>query len=348
MKAGALAGAGLIGVTGNASAADDWVINDAPVVSDATYPTMGTDASNPTATVFGNFKCPNTQEFVQQNLDHLIRDFVKSGKLNLQFRTVAYEPHPGDSSHGSSYWYISSSDPLISEASVGVWDVDSNDYWQFFLDMFQNKVSGKVTLDDLGDRMSDSGVENIGTIRDRTAAGRYEDDVKRSKRAARDAGLKWTPWMEFRGDTASPHHDYSKVSSWLESHLPSSSATTQSTESDAGGSTDGGSSDGGSSDGGSSDGGGSDGGSLGRTITIDGQGDSSTAEYHLSVTGSLRAVDKTMERRDSVDGSSASGFVIDLADQYEFDGHVARFTADGPVDVTIDGNSVSVDDLPPF
>lgn len=219
IEAGVLAGAGVLGATGSASAADADVVDGAPVVEGATYPTVGADESNPMATVFGNFKCPNTREFVLENLDDLVREFVATGRCNLRFRTVAYEPMPGDSSHGSSDWYISSSDPRISEASVGAWNVDPDGYWQFFLDMFQDQVSGRVTLDEVADRMRESGVEGVGAVRERTADGRYDDDVVESKRAARDAGLQWTPWMEFAGDTTSPHHGYSGLSRWVESRL---------------------------------------------------------------------------------------------------------------------------------
>ena len=318
VKMGAAAGAGLLGLTGSASAADDSVVDGAPVVSSATYPTMGTDASNPTATVYGNFKCPYTQDFVLNNLDNVIRDFVETGRLNLQFRTVAYEPFPSNPSHGSSEWYISSSDPRISEASLGVWNVDPNDYWQYFLDMFQNQVSGYVTLGDLADRMAASGVEGVGAIRDRTAAGNYESEVVQSKQAARAANLQWTPWMEFEGDTVSPHHGYSGLADWLDARAPSASAATQSAES----------------------------ASFDRTLVVDGGVRENDAHYEFEVSGNVRVVGKTTEGIDSVGEGSVSGRVVGWADHYEFSGELTGFSIDGPAELALDGQSVSADDLP--
>ncbi|WP_433630560.1 hypothetical protein [Halomicrococcus sp. NG-SE-24] len=84
---------------------------------------MGTDKDNPTATLYGNFKCPYTQEFVRGgNLEAVLNEYVTSGDFNLRFRALVYQP-PGTSSHGSDYYYISDSDPLISQAALGVWDV---------------------------------------------------------------------------------------------------------------------------------------------------------------------------------------------------------------------------------
>lgn len=212
-----------LGVLGAAQPAAAWheTITDVPFLSGQRYPTMGTDSSNPTATVFGNFKCPYTQEFVLNNLSPIAQEFVSTGRMNLRFRCVAYEPDPDDPSHGSSYYYISDSDPRISEASLGVWDVDPNDYWAYYLDMFQTQVSGWVSLDDLIARMDAAGVDNLSTIRDRVSSGTYEQDVKDSRDAAAAADLPWTPWMELAGDTTSPHHDIDTVTDWIDARVGS-------------------------------------------------------------------------------------------------------------------------------
>lgn len=215
---GSTAALGALGATQPAAAWHE-TIADVPFLPGQRYPTMGTDSSNPTATVFGNFKCPYTQEFVLNNLSPIAQEYVSTGRMNLRFRCVAYEPNPDDPSHGSSYYYISDSDPRISEASLGVWDVDPNDYWGYYLDMFQDQVSGWVSLDELISRMDAAGVDSLGSIRDRVAADSYEQAVVDSRDAAAAADLPWTPWMKFGSYTTSPHHDIGTVTDWIEARL---------------------------------------------------------------------------------------------------------------------------------
>jgi hypothetical protein len=114
-------GAAFLGLAGAASAnhTTSGPISGAPVPNDPnqfTYATMG-EGNNPTATLYGNLKFPYTKDFVLNNLEDVIREFVEPGRLDIRYRALAYEP-PGESSHGSSYYYISSSDPRISECAM--------------------------------------------------------------------------------------------------------------------------------------------------------------------------------------------------------------------------------------
>ncbi|GAA0239806.1 hypothetical protein GCM10009000_064210 [Halobacterium noricense] len=233
---GVVAAVGL-GSTIPASAAE---ISNAPVPDDTdalTYATMGTDKDNPTAELYGNFKCPYTQEFVRGgNLEAVLNEYVASGDLNLQFRALAYQP-PGTSSHGTSTYYISDSDPLISEAAMGVWDVSPGDYWQFFNYMFSDLISGNVSFSEMENRMQSTSVSNRSTIIDRASSGKFDDEVEQNRYSAGDHDVTFTPTLVLDGETIPPHHDTDELLEWIGNRI-SSSSTSSDTEDNTDSSSD--------------------------------------------------------------------------------------------------------------
>ncbi|WP_458186029.1 hypothetical protein [Haladaptatus sp. NG-WS-4] len=91
--------AALFGFAGTASAnhTTSDPVSGAPVPDDPgqfTYATMG-EGNNPTATLYGNFKCPYIREFVLGNMEDVIQEFVKPGRLDLRYRALAYDPPGG-------------------------------------------------------------------------------------------------------------------------------------------------------------------------------------------------------------------------------------------------------------
>ncbi|WP_458206035.1 thioredoxin domain-containing protein [Haladaptatus sp. NG-SE-30] len=221
-------GAALLGIAGTASAnhTTSDPVSGAPVPNDPgqfTYATMGA-GDNPTATLYGNFKCPYTKDFVLNNLEDVIEKFVEPGRLDLRYRALAYEP-PGQSSHGSSYYYISDSDPRISECAMGAWNAEPNEYWAFFRDMFEDLVSGTVTYEDMRTRMAQSDLEERDTAIAWAKDGRYEDPVYQTRYAAGDDGVTFTPTFELNGETTAPHHDTQDLLNWIENHLPENSTS---------------------------------------------------------------------------------------------------------------------------
>ena len=208
--AAAIAGTGaLTAATGSAAAASkSEQIGDAPygAVEDARYATMGVDDDAPTATLYGNFKCPYTQNFVLDHLAALARDYVRTGRLNLRFRSLAYEPNPDNPSHGISPEYISEDDPDIARTGLGVWNEEPENYWQYFLDMFQNQPSGGYDNDDLEALMERYDVRNWGLIGNYVANDRYEDALRETQDDAADVGVTATPTLVMEGETTYPHH----------------------------------------------------------------------------------------------------------------------------------------------
>ena len=222
----AFASAGLLGAiaTGNASAAARTrQVSNAPfrAVADSRYATMGSDPDAPTATLYGNFKCPYTQDFALNHLPALVRDYVRSGKLNLRFRSLAYEPNTDNPSHGISPEYISEDDPDIARTGLGVWNEEPGNYWEYFRSMFRNRPSGGYSTDELEGLMKRYDVRNWNRIGEYVTADRYEDALRDTQDAAARHGVTATPTLVFEGDTTYPHHSQNNedLYDWLDARL---------------------------------------------------------------------------------------------------------------------------------
>ncbi|WP_187433118.1 DsbA family protein [Natronococcus pandeyae] len=174
---------------------------------------MGTDSDAPTATVYGNFKCPITQDFVFGNLEAIIEEFVVTGRLNLEFYNLTYDPGT------TSSYFISDSDPRIASIGLAVWDEDPNSYWQFHHDTFVDAPSGYVDYDELASRVRSSDVSNVDALVDRAEDGAYDGEVEQIAATAAADGISYTPQMEFAGETVAPHHDTQSILNWIEARL---------------------------------------------------------------------------------------------------------------------------------
>ena len=213
----------LLGVAGVASGRTASTVANAPVPNSPdshTYPTMGSGDGTPTATVYGNFKCPYTKEFVSGNLQAIIDEFVTTGRLALRFYNLAYQP--GD----TSAHYISSSDPRCAAMGIGVWNEDPDSYWQFFAETFDDPPEGYVDYSELASRARSAGVSNADTIAKKARAGEYDAAVERISDEAGANGVTFTPTLELAGDTTAPHHGTQAILDWIESRLGDASANT--------------------------------------------------------------------------------------------------------------------------
>lgn len=316
-----VAGTTLFGAIGAGSASAASPLSDVPTPdeADSTYAVMGTDGDNPTATLYGNFKCPYTQRFVQGNLHAVIDEFVTTGELNLQFRDLAHEPDPSDPSHGSAEYYISASDPLIGQAALGVWDVQPGNYWGFFETMFDDPVSGYVTLSEMTDRMRAADVGNRSTIAARVEKNRYRSAVEANADAANRVGVSFTPTLELNGATTAPHHGTQALLDWLDANLPE----TPSSETDATV--------------------GNDTTSEPRIITVDGRPTDGRIDYEITVSGDISkdtANGATVDSGDLIDGNTAIGAVGPWKDSYSFTGEITELALSKETAIYIDGNRV--------
>ena len=311
MKSVSAAAVGL-GVMGTASAAPS--VSGAPVPDDTdlTYATMGTDADNPTATVFGNFKCPYTQNFVNNNLKDVIDEYVSTGQLNVEFRALALQP-PGTSSHGSSTYYISSSDPRISEVALSAWNEQPGEYWDFFEMMFDDLVSGTVTYEEMRNHLDSAGVGDRSDIISNAKDGDYNNAVERTADVAGNVGVSFTPTMELNGETTAPHHDTDSLLDWIGSQISGSSSSTSET-----------------------------------TITIDGTATNRKTEYEFSVDGTVeqtRAMGASKDAWDEISGSTVSGAVGPWKDSYSIAGEITQFSIEDGAVIYQDGETVDPQQL---
>lgn len=340
--------AAIASVAGVGSASAASAPTDVPIPDNTSmmYPTMGTDADNPTATIYGNFKCPFTQEFVWGNLQDIIEEHVKEGNINIRFRQVAYEPDPNNPTHGQAGTFISPSDPTIGSGSLAVWEVEPESYWSYFFTMFSELVSGTVKSDDLGSRMKKAGVKDRDEILARVEEGRYSDLVKRSTEVARDLDVPNTPRFEMAEKITNPRHEVNDVLNWVEtnitsavSHLPQEDKKEE-TKSD----TSSESSKGKSKSGGS----GSSKGSSKTKITFDGSSAEAWAHYEFTVSGSFeknRAMSASLDDGDSISGSTAKGGVGPWKDTFTYTGKITDLTLSQKIDVYRNGEIVDLDEL---
>jgi protein-disulfide isomerase len=304
------------------------------------YPTMGTNADNPTATIYGNFKCPFTQEFVNGNLHDIIKEYVVTGKLNIRFRQLAYEPNEGVQTHSQSGTFISPDDPFIGAGSLAVWDVSPEDYWSYFFTMFSKLVSGSVTADDLSERMEAAGVDNIDEITARLESGRYSDLVRKSTEAARDLDVNNTPRFEVAGVIENPRHEVENILNFVESNLseavshvptedtekkqtqePSKSENKEESEHESKTKT---------------------------TITFDGGSAEGWAHYEFTISGEFvtnRSTSASIGEGDSISGSTAKGGVGPWKDSYTFTGKITDINLTQAIDVYRNGELVNLDKL---
>lgn len=319
--------AAVTSVAGVGSASAAIPISNVPVPDNVSqmYPTMGTDAENPTATVFGNFKCPFTQDFVNNVLPDLAEKYVKPGKMNLRFRTISFDPYGRGTTHSTSEGFISSSDPTISATALGIWEEDPEAYWKYFETMFADPlISGTVTPEKLESVMSQSGVDNVENIVAQVNNGKYDSLVKDSHEESVDLKIQHTPTFEIADSTfvGPKPDDLNDLLSFVQANL--SGAETYLPKEDK-------------KEDMKSGGGSSEGSASGETtITFDGSSAQGWANYEFTVSGEFkqtRTMKSSLEDGDSLDGSTASGGVGPWEDTYTYTGELTDLTLSQPIDV---------------
>ncbi len=319
--------AAVTSVAGVGSASAAIPISNVPVPDNVSqmYPTMGTDAENPTATVFGNFKCPFTQDFVNNVLPDLAEKYVKPGKMNVRFRTISFDPYGRGTTHSTSEGFISSSDPTISSTALGIWEEDPEAYWKYFETMFADPlISGTVTPEKLESVMSKSGVDNVENIVAQVNNGKYDSLVKDSHEESVDLKIQHTPTFEIADSTfvGPKPDDLNDLLSFVQANL--SGAETYLPKEDKKEDV-------------KSGGGSSEGSASGETtITFDGSSAQGWANYEFTVSGEFkqtRTMKSSLEDGDSLDGSTASGGVGPWEDTYTYTGELTDLTLSQPIDV---------------
>ncbi|MFC4438276.1 MULTISPECIES: DsbA family protein [Natrialbaceae] len=185
---------------------------------------MGTNGDAPTAKIYGNFKCPVTEGFVFGNLGPIMEEFVVTGRLNLEFHNLTYEPGT------TSSYFISDSDPRIAAVGLAVWDEDPDNYWQFYYETFADRPSGYVDYDELASRVRSADVSNADATVDRAEDGQYDAAVEQIAATAATDGVAFTPQLVLAGETAAPHHGTQSILNWIEARIEDAPAETSEQE----------------------------------------------------------------------------------------------------------------------
>ncbi|CQR52932.1 MULTISPECIES: DsbA family protein [Haloferax] len=192
--------------------------------TDNRYPTVGT--ADTTVTVYGNWKCPYTQEFVQQQFGTLIEDYVATGDLSVEFRNVAYmdgEPYLGPDA------------PRASEAGLAVWNIDPESFWTYFAYVFANQPQERydwATTDNLVRIAEEADVNGIDQIQRAIRSRAYAQSVQLSADSAAELDITTVPRVVSDDEVTAPTVDFEATREQLERAAGGSTFGETTTESD--------------------------------------------------------------------------------------------------------------------
>ncbi|MGM0592201.1 MAG: DsbA family protein [Halobacteriota archaeon] len=174
------------------------LLPDAP--GDHAFPRLGDDDA-PTATVFGNWKCPYTREFVLTWMPEIVAEFVEPGDVALEFRTVSWRG--GEPLLGADA-------PRASRAGVAVWDTDPEAYWSYFATVFTNQPAEReewATTERLMEFAEAAGVSDAEAVERAIRERSYFDEVRRATERAGRRGIGTVPRVATADEVTAPTVD---------------------------------------------------------------------------------------------------------------------------------------------
>lgn len=189
----------------------DVSLSDVPLPEEDTrYARMGGPDADAVATIYGNWKCPYTRDFVLTQLPEVVDSFVTSGQLQLEFRSLAYQDDEP---------FLGPDAPRSSRGGLAVWDVDPESYWSYFAYVFSNQPQerrewGQPSL--LRRFAEESGVDQPDRIEGAVTSDAYADPVQATVQAALDAGVGSVPRIVTDQDVTAPTIDFEETLSQLE------------------------------------------------------------------------------------------------------------------------------------
>ena len=194
------------------------VIAEAPAPSESEsimYATMGTGETPVTATLYGAWFCPHTNNFVTDFMDEIIRQYVKPGKVTLRFRAVAYEN--GEGFHGSN-------EPKVARAALAVWNEAPEKYWSFFHYLFKN-ISATETwsVNNVVKLAKAAGVEVTEPVRKAyNGNSTYQDEIAATMDQVQKVPISAVPRIVVGETVSKPSVSHQETIDQLEKALPGS------------------------------------------------------------------------------------------------------------------------------
>ncbi|MXR19578.1 DsbA family protein [Halobacterium bonnevillei] len=174
-------------------------IPDAP--ADYEYATMSARSDAPVATVYGSWKCPYTREFVRTGLPELVAEFVASGDVALEFRSVAYD---GDEP------FLGEDAPRASRAGLAAWHVDPDAYWEYFEYVFANQPPEREAWaqpDALARFASEAGVEPTDQFEAEFTGSGHSDAVRAASTRFQELDADAVPRVVTSDSVTAPNLD---------------------------------------------------------------------------------------------------------------------------------------------
>lgn len=192
----------------------DISLADVPLPEERTqYARMGAPDASATATVYGNWKCPYTREFVLNQLPEVADRFVRPGDLTLEFRALAYQ---------SGEPFLGSDAPRAARAGLSVWDVDPESYWSYFAHVFANQPQERREWAEpslLVRFAEESGVNGTQQVQQSIRSNAYAGPVQSTTGAASELGIATVPRVFADEAITAPTVDFESTLSQLESAI---------------------------------------------------------------------------------------------------------------------------------
>lgn len=172
----------------------------------AERPVFGTDPETPTAILYGEYGDPAMRSFAEGNLGSMIEDYVQTGRLDLQFRTLP----------------TTDAQRYLAQIGLGVWDKEPEHYQAFLETVLNDQDALPLTSSAEASRLlKRAGVRNYGWIPSLADADAYAYLVGENLRGA-DGLEEWSdfpPLLYLAGDVAAPQYSLDGIEAWLDRRL---------------------------------------------------------------------------------------------------------------------------------
>lgn len=168
---------------------------------DFEYARLGSADAPVTATLYGNWKCPYTREFVLDAMADVVAEFVEPDDAALEFRALSYrngDPLLGDDA------------PRAARAALEIWRSAPERYWAYFASVFTNQPDADdewATTDNLLRFAEAAGVSDPDAVGEAVVGGDHRDAVRATTDRATARNVTSVPRLATRNEVTAPTVD---------------------------------------------------------------------------------------------------------------------------------------------